>query len=75
LYLDARVYRTDDLAPADEIVFAACGITTGDILKGVRYFGGGARTHSIVMTLKTGLIRFVDTTHLDHERAGTVRLT
>ncbi len=69
-----RVYSTNDLAPADEIVFAACGITTGDILTGVRYFGGGARTHSIVMTHSTGLVRFTDTIHMDRENPGAVYL-
>jgi fructose-1,6-bisphosphatase II len=62
---EERVYETNELAPAEEIVFAACGITTGDILKGVQYFGGGARTHSVLMTYNTGLVRFVDTIHMN----------
>jgi fructose-1,6-bisphosphatase II len=69
-----KVYHTDDLAPSDEIVFAACGITTGDTLKGVNYFGNGARTHSIILTYKSGLVRFVDTIHLNRERGGRVKL-
>lgn len=69
-----RVYFTDDLAPADEIVFAACGITTGEPLKGVSYFGNGARTHSLIMAYKSGLVRFVDTIHLNKERRGRILL-
>ncbi len=61
---EAQVYRTQDLAPGKEIVFAATGITDGDILEGVRYFGGGARTHSIVMGYDTKVVRFIDSIHL-----------
>jgi len=67
------VYSTDDLVPGDEIVFAATGITTGDTLTGVRYFGTGARTHSVVMTYKSGVIRFVDTIHRSSVRRGPVK--
>lgn len=59
-----QIYRTNELAPGKEIVFAATGITPGDILEGVRFFGGGARTHSIVMGYKTRVVRFIDTIHL-----------
>ena len=69
-----KVYFTDDLAPANEIVFAACGITTGDTLKGVNYFGSGSRTHSLIMTYDSGLVRFVDTIHLNRERGGRIQL-
>ncbi len=69
-----RVYYTEDLAPSDEIVFAAAGITTGDTLKGVSYFGNGARTHSLIMAYKSGVVRFVDTIHLNRERGGRVKL-
>ena len=44
-----RVYCTEDLAPGENLVFAATGVTAGDLLQGVRFFGGGARTHSLVM--------------------------
>ena len=59
-----RIYRTEDLAPGREIVFAATGITDGDILQGVRFFGGGARTHSIVLGHATRTVRFIDSIHL-----------
>lgn len=69
-----KVYFTEELAPAKEIVFAACGITTGQVLKGVSYFGTGARTHSIILTYSTGLVRFVDTIHMNREHPGPVQL-
>jgi fructose-1,6-bisphosphatase II len=70
-----RVYSTEDLAPGDNLVFAATGVTTGDLLQGVRFFGGGARTHSLVMGYQTKQVRFVDTVHMfDRERPPSVRL-
>ncbi len=68
------VHTTKTLAPADELVFASCGVTTGDLLTGVRYFGGGARTHSILLTYQTGLVRFVDTVHLNRTNPTTIHL-
>src|SRR6186713_2398183 len=44
-----RVYHTEDLAPGKSIIFAATGVTDGALLKGVRFFGDGTRTHSLVM--------------------------
>lgn len=58
-----RVFTLDDLVKGDEVIFAATGITQGDLLDGIRYFGGGARTHSIVMRGSTGTVRFVDAIH------------
>ena len=58
-----RVYHTRDLASAPRYVIAT-GITDGNLLKGVRYFADGARTHSIVMDLVTSTVRFIDTVHL-----------
>ncbi|MEA2519891.1 MAG: fructose,6-bisphosphatase [Chloroflexota bacterium] len=70
-----RVYSTEDLAPGDNLVFAATGVTAGDLLQGVRYFGGGARTHSLVMGYQTKQVRFVDTVHMfDRDRPPSVRL-
>src|SRR4029079_6379529 len=59
-----RVYRTEDLAPGENLVFAATGVTAGDLLQGVRFFGGGARTHSLVMAYGAKQVRFVDTVHM-----------
>ena len=47
------------------MMFAACGVTDGSLLKGVRFFGGGCRTHSLLLTLESRKIRFIDTVHLD----------
>jgi fructose-1,6-bisphosphatase II len=70
-----RVYRTDELASGENIVFAATGVTKGDLLEGVRFFGGGARTHSLVMAYQTKQVRFVDTVHMfDRERPPAVRM-
>ncbi|HEX8939437.1 MAG TPA: class II fructose-bisphosphatase [Candidatus Limnocylindrales bacterium] len=70
-----RVYRTEDLASGDNLVFAATGVTDGDLLKGVRFFGGGARTHSLVMAYQTKQVRFVDTVQMfDRGRPPSVRL-
>jgi len=59
-----KVYSEKELASGKTVIFCATGVTNGDILKGVRFFGGGARTHSLVMSTQTGKIRFVDTTHV-----------
>ncbi len=59
-----KVYTLDDLVPSDNIIFVATGVTKGDLLNGVRFFGGGARTHSLVIDSKDKLVRFVDTIHI-----------
>jgi len=59
-----RVYRTEDLAPGRDIVFSATGITDGDLLRGVKFFKNGARTHSITMGYRSRVIRFTDSVHL-----------
>ncbi|MGI6359249.1 MAG: class II fructose-bisphosphatase [Bacillota bacterium] len=52
-----------DLAKGDDVIFAATGITDGDLLQGVRYYGDRARSHSLVMRAKTGTVRFVEAEH------------
>jgi fructose-1,6-bisphosphatase II len=70
-----RVYHTEDLAPGENLVFAATGVTSGDLLQGVRFFGGGARTHSLVMAYQAKQVRFVDTVHMfDRDSPPRVRL-
>lgn len=59
-----RTYRSRDLAPGEDVVFAATGVTDGSLLKGVRFFGGGARTVSLVMQTRPHRIRFIDSIHL-----------
>jgi fructose-1,6-bisphosphatase II len=72
---ESRVYRTEDLASGENLIFAATGVTGGDLLQGVRFFGGGARTHSLVMGYQTKQVRFVDTVHMfDRTRPPAVRL-
>ena len=58
-----RILTTDDLVASDDVFFAATGISDGDFVRGVRYFGDGARTQTIVMRSKTGTIRTIDATH------------
>ena len=72
---EERVYTTTDLAPGENMVFSATGVTEGDLLQGVRFFGGGARTHSLVMGYQSKQVRFVDTVHMfDRDRPPSVRL-
>ncbi len=59
-----RCYRTEDLAPGKNIIFSATGVTRGDLLRGVRFFGAGTRTESLVMSTIPRYIRFVDTLHV-----------
>lgn len=62
----ARIYDTDDLAPGRSIIFAATGVTDGTILRGVRFFGTGTRTSSIIMASdRTKHVRFIDTVHIE----------
>jgi fructose-1,6-bisphosphatase class II len=58
-----RVYSTGDLAPGEEILVCCTGVTDGELLKGVRFFGGGVRTSTLFMSLSRAMLRFVDTVH------------
>jgi len=60
-----RIYEAEDLAPGKQMIFAATGVTDGALMKGVRFFGEGERTSSIILTLKTGKVRFIESIHLD----------
>jgi len=68
-----RIYDTADLAPGKKIIFACTGVTPGGLLRGVRFFGGGSRTQSLIMTYDDRQIRFIDSVHLD-KGARDVRL-
>lgn len=71
----ARVYTTDDLASGSNVVFCATGVTDGELLRGVRFFGGGARTHSLMLSYTAGVVRFIDTVHMwDQGNPPKVRL-
>jgi fructose-1,6-bisphosphatase class II len=57
-----KIYRIDELA-AGNVMFCATGVTDGSMLKGVQFFSGGAKTHSMVMRSETGTIRFIEAEH------------
>lgn len=59
-----RIYTARDLAPGNNLIFAATGVTDGALMKGVRFFGDGTRSSSIVMTRHSGKVRFVESIHL-----------
>jgi len=61
----SRVLTMEDLARGNDIIFAATGVSDGELLKGVRYMANNrARTSSMVTRSKSGTIRFIDTTHV-----------
>lgn len=68
-----RIYTTQDLATGKHIIFAATGVTEGNLLRGVRFFGDGIRTQSLVMTMLSAKVRFVDTVHLEKRPDVKVR--
>jgi fructose-1,6-bisphosphatase class II len=68
-----RIYFTEDLCPGKEIVFAACGVTPGNLLGGVRHFGHGLRTSSLILTYGSRQVRFIDTVHIKEGETVTVR--
>ncbi len=67
------VYSANDLAKGETVLFAACGITPGTLMEGVRFFHGGARTESLVISSQSMTARFVDTVHL-FEQPKTIQL-
>ena len=62
-----KVYNAEDLASGNTVLFAACGITPGTLMEGVRFFKGGARTQSLVISSQSRTARFVDTIHMFDE--------
>jgi fructose-1,6-bisphosphatase II len=58
-----KVYKTEDMIDSDDVFFAATGVSSGDLLRGVRYFSGGAQTQSIAMRGRSGTMRWVDARH------------
>src|SRR3954469_12076391 len=68
-----RIYTAEDLAPGKHILFAATGVTDGSLLRGVRFFGDGTRTQSLIMTHDTGKVRFVDSIHVNQGPEFKVR--
>ncbi|OGY89079.1 MAG: fructose-bisphosphatase, class II [Candidatus Kerfeldbacteria bacterium RIFOXYC2_FULL_38_9] len=69
----SRVLGLDDLAPGKKILFAATGVTNGDMLKGVQFFPGGVRVNTLVMSFANNTVRFLDSFHsLDNTRLDTI---
>ena len=64
-----KVLTLDDLVKGDDCIFSATAITDTPMMRGVQYFGGGARTMSVVMRYRSGTIRFIDTFHRFNKEA------
>ena len=60
-----KIYRSKDLAPGERVIFAATGVTDGTLMRGVRFFGDGIRTSSVIMQNEPHRIRFIDSIHVD----------
>lgn len=69
-----KIYTQNELASGKTIMFCATGVTNGEALTGVRFFGGGARTHSILMSTQTEKVRLIDTTHVFNKKEIEYRL-
>src|SRR6266545_1090496 len=59
-----KIYRSRDLAPGERVIFAATGVTDGTLMRGVRFFGDGIRTSSVIMENEPHRIRFIDSIHV-----------
>ena len=68
-----KIYKTDELAPGKKMIFACTGVTEGNLLRGVRFFGEGVRTHSLVLTYDDRQVRFIDSVHLNKRPDAKVR--
>jgi fructose-1,6-bisphosphatase class II len=68
-----KIYRSKELASGDGIIFAATGVTDGSLMRGVRFFGDGIRTSSIVMQSDPPRIRFIDTIHVEPKKNVRIR--
>jgi fructose-1,6-bisphosphatase II len=73
-----KVFTTDDLVKGKDVSFAATGITSGDFLDGVQYFGWGARTSSVMMRSRSGTVRYIQARHKwrkEHSALGIARIS
>jgi fructose-1,6-bisphosphatase class II len=68
-----RIYKAKDLAPGNDIIFAATGVTDGSLMKGVRFFGDGVRTSSVIMQNNPHRIRFIDSIHVTAKKDVKIR--
>jgi fructose-1,6-bisphosphatase/sedoheptulose 1,7-bisphosphatase-like protein len=69
-----RIYTAEELAPGKNIVFAATGVTDGPLLEGVRFFGDGIKTTSLVMKLQNRKVRFITSVHVSKGPEAKVRM-
>ena len=69
-----RVYRASELASGKQLIFAATGVTEGTFMKGVRFFGEGVRTSSLVMQTNPHRVQFIDTIHVREGASASLRL-
>ena len=69
-----QVLSLDDMVKVDDCMFTATAITESNLLSGLRYFGGGVRTHTVSMRYKTGTVRFVDAVHSFDRKDFAVKL-
>ena len=69
-----QVLSLDDMVKGDDCMFTATAITESNLLSGLRYFGGGVRTHTVSMRYKTGTVRFVDAVHSFDRKDFAVKL-
>jgi fructose-1,6-bisphosphatase/sedoheptulose 1,7-bisphosphatase-like protein len=68
-----KVYKANDLAPGKHIIFAATGVTDGALMKGVRFFGDGTRTTSLIMQTDPHRIRFIDSIQVVQDGSPRIR--
>jgi fructose-1,6-bisphosphatase class II len=68
-----KIYRSADLAPGARIIFAATGVTDGTLMRGVRFFGDGIRTSSLIMQNDPHQIRFIDSIHVEPKADVKIR--
>jgi fructose-1,6-bisphosphatase class II len=68
-----KIYRSRDLAPGSRIIFAATGVTEGTLMRGVRFFGDGVRTSSVIMQNNPHQIRFIDSIHVAAQKDVKIR--
>jgi fructose-1,6-bisphosphatase II len=68
-----RIYTSKDLAPGERVIFAATGVTDGTLMRGVRFFGDGIRTSSVIMQNEPHRIRFIDSIHVDSSSDVKIR--
>ncbi len=69
-----KIYRSADLASGQNLIFAATGVTDGTLMKGVRFFGDGVRTVSLIMQTRPQRVRFIDSIHVNKQADGSVKI-